>query len=150
VTRQPPPGTPQFTPDSHPVRPVASGNPTFFASVLAALNGIRVGLATQRNLRIHAILVLVVTTAGFTVGLSPAEWLSVTLVMGLVLTAELLNTAVEAVVDLVQPEYDELAGQAKDLAAGAVLVASLTALVAGLLIFGPHLIKLSTEHFPAR
>ncbi len=77
---------------------------------------------------------------GLYCGLARWEWVAVALSVGAVWGAELLNTAVEAVVDLVSPEYHPLAGRAKDVAAGAVLVVALAALVVGLLVFGPYLL----------
>jgi diacylglycerol kinase (ATP) len=66
----------------------------------------------------------------------------VALAVGTVWTAELANTAIEALTDLVSPEYHPLAGKAKDVAAGAVLMAAVAALVVGLLIFGPRVLAL--------
>ena len=71
-----------------------------------------------------------------------AEWLAVIAAIGLVWTAEGLNTAIEALVDLVSPEQHPLAGRAKDVAAGAVLLAALAATAIGLLVFGPRLLAL--------
>jgi diacylglycerol kinase (ATP) len=93
---------------------------------------------TQANARIHLGISVIVVGAGFYYGLSRGEWCAVVAAIGLVWTAEGLNTAIEAVVDLVSPEYHELAGRAKDLAAGAVLCASIAAGVIGALIFWPR------------
>jgi diacylglycerol kinase len=102
-----------------------------------------VGLVrTQVNARIHLAAAVVVIVAGLVCKLSWGEWAAVVAAIGLVWTAEALNTAIEAVVDLVSPEYHELAGRAKDLAAGGVLCAAVTAVVIGVLIFGPHLLAL--------
>lgn len=104
-----------------------------------AFRGIGFLLRSQANARIHLVGTVVVTGAGFLWGLSRGEWCAVIAAMGLVWTAEGLNTAIEAVVDLVSPEYHELAGRAKDLAAGAVLCASIAAAIIGALIFGPRI-----------
>jgi diacylglycerol kinase (ATP) len=93
---------------------------------------------TQANARIHLGISVIVVGAGFFYGLSRGEWCAVAAAIGLVWTAEGLNTAIEAVVDLVSPDYHELAGRAKDLAAGAVLCASIAATIIGLLIFWPR------------
>jgi diacylglycerol kinase (ATP) len=82
---------------------------------------------------------VIVVGAGFFFGLSRGEWCAVIGAIGLVWTSEGLNTAIEAVVDLVSPEYHELAGRAKDLAAGAVFCASIAAAIIGLLIFWPRI-----------
>jgi diacylglycerol kinase (ATP) len=89
-------------------------------------------------LQFHAVATVVVIGLGFYFQLSPTEWALVALAVGLVWGLELANTAVEAVVNLVSPEYHPLAGRAKDVAAGAVLVGAVAALVVGLLVFGPR------------
>ncbi len=99
-------------------------------------------LRTQVNARIHLGFTVSVLVAGFVCHLTRAEWCAVAGAIGLVWTAEGLNTAIEAVVDLVSPDYHVLAGRAKDVAAGAVLCAAVAAVVIGLLIFGPHLLAL--------
>jgi diacylglycerol kinase len=104
-----------------------------------AFRGLSVLLRTQVNARIHLALTVIVVGAGLFYGLSRGEWCAVVAAIGFVWTAEGLNTAIEAVVDLVSPEYHELAGRAKDLAAGAVLCAAIAAAIIGLLIFGPRI-----------
>ena len=86
---------------------------------------------------------MLAVAAGFWFGISRGEWCAVIAAIGLVWTAEGLNTALEAVVDLVSPDQHPLAGRAKDVAAGAVLCAAISALVIGLLIFGPRLCALA-------
>ena len=110
-----------------------------------AFRGIGILLRTQANARIHAAATVLVVAAGFWFGLSPGEWCAVVAAIGLVWAAEGANTAVETVVDLVSPERHPLAGQAKDVAAGAVLCAAITALVLGSLIFGPRLWALAAK-----
>lgn len=107
----------------------------FFKSFSAAWNGIRNAVRGQRNMRIHVGAALLVITLGIYFDLTSADWSLITLAIGLVLITELLNTAVETVVDLVEPKHHPLAGKAKDIAAGAVLIAALTAVVMGVLIF---------------
>lgn len=103
-----------------------------------AFRGIGWLLRSQVNARIHAAATVAVIIAGLCARLSRLEWCAVIAAIGLVWAAEGLNTALEAVVDLVSPEWHPLAGRAKDLAAGAVLCAAIVAAVIGLLIFGPH------------
>jgi diacylglycerol kinase len=105
-----------------------------------ALRGLAVLMRTQVNARIHLLVTVVVVVAGFVFRLSSSEWAGLVAAIGLVWTAEAVNTAIETLVDLVSPGYHELAGRAKDLAAGAVLCATLTAVVIGVLILGPHLL----------
>ncbi len=107
-----------------------------------ALRGIGTLLRTQTNARIHLAATVVVIGAGFGLEISRMEWALVVAAIGLVWTAEGLNTAIEAAVDLVSPEQHPLAGRAKDVAAGAVLLAALAAAVIGVLVFGPRLLAL--------
>ena len=114
-------------------------------SISYAFRGIGILLRTQANARIHAVATLLVVAAGFWFRISRGEWCAVIAVIGLVWTAEGLNTALEAVVDLVSPEQHPLAGRAKDVAAGAVLCAAIAALAIGFLIFGSRLLALVTK-----
>lgn len=88
-------------------------------------------------MKIHVAVTLLVISAGFILGLSVTEWCICLGLFGLVMALELVNTAVEAVVDLVTAERHPLAKIAKDTAAGAVLIAAIMAAVIGLLIFVP-------------
>ncbi|MBC8083766.1 MAG: diacylglycerol kinase family protein [Hymenobacter sp.] len=108
------------------------------ASFGYAFRGVRAALRSEVHLRLHALATVLVTGLGFYCRLSGLEWALIALVVGLVWSLELVNTAVEAVVNLASPEYHPLAGRAKDVAAGAVLVGAMTALVVGLLVFGPR------------
>jgi diacylglycerol kinase (ATP) len=100
-----------------------------------ALNGVLLSFRTQRHLRIHFILAVLVLIAGFLWRLSRPELLVLIGAISLVIIAELFNTALETVVDLVTPDYHPLAKVAKDVAAGAVLVASVNAALVGVLLF---------------
>ncbi len=97
---------------------------------------------TQANARIHAVMAVAVVVAGFAFHISAGEWCVVSGAIALVLVAEAINTAIEAVVDLASPDVHPLAGRAKDVAAGAVLIAAVIAVIMGLLVFGPHLLTL--------
>ena len=108
----------------------------FYRSLTLAGRGVRFAWQSQAHLRFEA---LAATLAVGAAGWLERGLLSVTLVSALVLTAELLNSALEAVVDLVSPDHHPLAERAKDIAAGAVLVASAFAVLVGLLVFGPPL-----------
>jgi diacylglycerol kinase len=96
-------------------------------------------LATERHARFHLLATVTVALLGWTLGLERMEWTCIILSMGLVWTTEILNTAVERLADRVTGEPDPLIGKAKDLAAGAVLVAAIVAVVVGALIFAPKL-----------
>ncbi|HEC21441.1 MAG TPA: diacylglycerol kinase family protein [Chloroflexi bacterium] len=96
-------------------------------------------LRTQRNAWIHSAFTLAVVGVGLWLGLRPVEWAILVLAMGLVWTAELINTALEAAIDLASPEIHPLAKVGKDVAAAAVLGGAVTAVIVGLLILGPPL-----------
>lgn len=83
-----------------------------------------------------------VVVVGALVGLSALEWAAVVLCIGVVLAAEGINSAIEALCDRVSPDYDEAIKHAKDLAAGAVLIVAIMSVVVGLLIFVPKIITL--------
>jgi diacylglycerol kinase (ATP) len=106
-----------------------------------AIQGIRVMFATQVNAQIHLTAVLVVTAAGFWFHISRLEWCLLLLTFGGVLTAEAMNTALEFLTDLVSPDHHPLAGKAKDVAAGAVLLTAIAAIGVGILIFLPKIIR---------
>jgi diacylglycerol kinase len=96
-------------------------------------------LRTQRNAWIHALVSLAVVAVGFWLGLGRIDWAILLLTVALVWVAEFVNTAVEAVVDLLSPDIHPLAKVSKDVAAAAVLIAALAAVGVGLLILGPPL-----------
>ena len=111
-------------------------------SFMNAFAGIRVLLRDEHNVRIHCCAAVLVIAAGFLFGISAGEWIAVIFAIGLVFTAEAINTAIERLSDQVQPEWDEHIRDIKDLAAGGVLFAALAALVVGLIIFVPKIIAL--------
>ena len=100
-----------------------------------ALKGIYVATREQLNIKIHFLAVMVVTLAGFFFRINTHEWCLVVICFGMVLTAELFNSAIENLVDLVSPGHHELAGKVKDIAAGAVLVSASATAIISLLIF---------------
>ena len=105
-----------------------------------AFEGIFTGIKKERNMKIHCLAMLCVIVAGLVLQISIAEWCICLVLFGLILSLELVNTAVEAVVDLVTEEKKPLAKIAKDTAAGAVLIAAIMAAGAGLLIFVPKIL----------
>jgi len=104
-----------------------------------ALRGVAILVRTQANARIHLGATVLAVGLGFWCGISRGEWCAVVAAIGLVWTAEGVNTALETVVDLASPGQHPLAERAKDVAAGAVLCAAFAALVIGALVFLPHL-----------
>ncbi len=115
-------------------------SPNLIASFRNAFAGLGYTLRTQRNARIHLVVTLTVLGFSLWLGLSPEEWCLILLSIGMVWMAELSNTVLENVVDLLRPEYDPLAKTAKDVKAGVVVVASLTAVLIGLMVMGPKLL----------
>ena len=106
-----------------------------------AWKGIRCCVGKEQNLSFHLIATVCVVIAGFAFGITRTEWICIILCIGIVIAAELFNSAIERLVDLVSPQRHPLAGQIKDIAAGAVLVCALTAMVVGLVIFIPYLTR---------
>ena len=113
-----------------------------FKSFGFAIKGIMIAFKEQQNVRIHTAVVILVIATGVFLHLSTIEWSVITLTIGLVISAELLNTAIENFVDLVSPGHHVLAGKIKDVAAGAVLVAAITAVFVGAFILGSRLLLL--------
>jgi diacylglycerol kinase (ATP) len=107
-----------------------------------AFTGIKKLLVAQHNSRIHLTIAILVIIAGFIFHISSTEWLLVLFAIGLVFASELFNSAIESVVDLISAEYHKNAEDAKDFAAGAVLIAAITSAIIGLLIFIPKLLTL--------
>ena len=106
-----------------------------------AFEGILTGIRKERNMRIHTAAMILVVFFGTVLGLSATEWCICLILFGLVMALELVNTAVEAVVDLVTEERKPLAKTAKDTAAGAVLIAAIMAAVIGCIIFLPKILE---------
>jgi diacylglycerol kinase len=111
----------------------------FFKSFLFAGKGILAGLHEQRNLKVQTLVGLIAVGASFYFDITPMEWCLVLFSIGLVLSLELMNTAIEDAVDLVTSEWKPLAGKIKDMAAAAVLVASIITVIIGVIIFRKYL-----------
>jgi diacylglycerol kinase (ATP) len=99
-------------------------------------------LRTQHNAWVHALATAAALAAGFALNISPGEWLAIVLSIMAVWTAEALNTAFESLCDVASPEFHPMVERAKDVAAGAVLIAAVGAVFIGLLVFGPKLLAL--------
>ena len=111
----------------------------FWQSLSFAFAGLRYAFRSQRNLRIHVMVSALVVIAGLALRINRLEWAVVAAMIALVIGLELLNTAIEALVDLASPSPHPLARVAKDTAAAATLVAALGSVVVGLIIFLPRL-----------
>jgi diacylglycerol kinase (ATP) len=107
-----------------------------------AVNGLREAVRTQPHLRIELVVAAAAVAAGVLFRIPAGEWCNVLLCIGMVTAAECFNTAVEYLTDLVQPGHHPVAGKVKDLAAAAVLIASMAAAAAGAAIFLPRLARL--------
>jgi len=107
-----------------------------------ALKGLGVVLREQQNMRIHVAAVLLVVILGVWLHLSAIEWAIIALTFGFVLSAEMLNTAIEDLVNMISPGHHHLAGKIKDIAAGAVLVAAITAVIVGVCVLGTKILLL--------
>ena len=118
------------------------GKSKFTDSMGHALDGIAYVTSHERNFKIEIIFACLVTIASFILKVSILEWAILILVMGMVLTLEMINTAIERCVDLVTKEYRELAKAAKDVAAGAVLIMSMFSIIIGIIVFLPKVIEL--------
>ena len=112
----------------------------FFKAFVYAKKGIVVAIADQRNLKVQIAVALVTIGAGFYFQITDLEWCVILLMIALVISLEMMNSAAENLVDLVTREYSALGGKVKDIAAGAVLFASIIAVIIGVLIFRKYLL----------
>lgn len=115
---------------------------TLIKSFGYALQGILTGIRNERNMKIHCAAIILVTMAGTLFQITAVQWCICLLLFALVAALELVNTAVEAVVDLVTEEKKPLAKVAKDTAAGAVLIAAAASVIIGCIIFLPYVLEL--------
>ena len=122
-----------------PILGVPQKNKRITDSFVHAFEGVAEGFKGERNMIIHFAMMALVTVFGFLWNISKSEWLVCVTLFGMVIGTELINTAIESTVDLVMPHNDPRAKLAKDTAAGAVLLVSIAAAVAGAIIFMPKL-----------
>ena len=115
----------------------------FFKGFVFAFQGIRYTFKTQINFRVQCLLAVLIISLCFYLKISLSEWLWIIGATTVVLVAELGNTAIETLVDLVSPEYNSKAGIIKDISAGFVLIAALAALIIGLLILLPKILHVT-------
>ena len=117
------------------------GKEEFDKSVGHALDGIEYAVNHERNVKIEILFAILTSILGFILKISLLEWVVIVLVIAMVLSLELVNTAIERTVDLVTKDYHDLAKASKDVAAGAVLVMSMFSVIIGLIIFLPKIIS---------
>lgn len=103
-----------------------------------AFRGLWVLFRTETHAQIHLLALITVTIAGLLTGLARWEWVAIILTIALVVAAEGINTALEAVADALHPEHHPFIGKAKDVAAGAVLFCAMAAIAVALIVFLPH------------
>lgn len=106
-----------------------------------AFRGIKYLLVEEHNFRIHLVVLLLVIVAGIMIGISLSDWLAIIFVSVLVLVSEGFNSSIEKLSDAVNPEADERIRMAKDIAASAVLISAVAAIITGLFVFAPYLLK---------
>ncbi len=107
-----------------------------------ALNGLKWFLVNEHNVRVHLFLSMLSICAGIYFQISTNEWIAILICIGMVLSMEAANSAIEKLVDLVSPQKNHLAGWIKDIAAAAVLIASIMALLIAAVIFLPKIMIL--------
>lgn len=112
-----------------------------YKSFVYAVEGLLTAITKGRNFRIQLFAGLLAATLGLILGLSPFEWLALIIIVSFILILELINTSLEAIVDLVSPEIQGKAKIAKDVAAAAVLISSLASILAGFILFLPKILQ---------
>ena len=111
-----------------------------FNSFKCAFNGIKTVFFKERNFKIHTLAMILVIIFGFILKLSLFEWIICLICFALVMGLEMINTAIEKTVDLAEPNYNETAKLAKDIAAGAVFIVAIFSAIIGIIIFAPKLL----------
>ena len=119
--------------------------PSIFESFNYAFEGVIHVLRTQRNMRLHFLIAAIVLVGGVVVGVRRFELIALLLAIAFVLIAEMINTAIEHAIDVATTSFDPMAKLAKDIAAGAVLIASINAVAIGYLVFSDRIGDRSTR-----
>lgn len=107
-----------------------------------AIEGIWTSFKTERNMKIHIFIMILVIIAGIILKINKSEWIICIILIAIVIGSELFNTSIETIVDMVMPEKNEKAKIAKDVSAGAVLVVAIGAAIIGLVIFVPRILNI--------
>ena len=105
-----------------------------------AFEGILIGIKEEQNMKIHITIMILVIIFGIMLKINTIEWIICILLFGLVISMELINTAIENTVNLITKEKNQQAKIAKDVAAGAVLVSAIVSAIIGLMIFVPKIL----------
>jgi diacylglycerol kinase (ATP) len=104
-----------------------------------AFRGIKILVSTQQNARIHLAITILVVVAGIIFNINRSDWLWIVVAIVLVFVTECLNSAIEYLANVTSPEFHPLIEKAKDMAAGAVLIAAIAATLIGILVFYPYI-----------
>jgi len=115
--------------------------PHFIKSLSFAIKGLKLVLK-EKHIKIHLITAAFVISAGFYFRITHTEWCITLICIGIVLSLEIMNTAIEYFVNLVEPNHNPKAGAIKDLASGAVLLGSIISVIIGIMIFGKYILDL--------
>ncbi len=107
-----------------------------------AFQGIITSFKAERNMKIHILVMVLIIIAGIVFKVSSLDWIILVIMFALVISAELFNTTIETVVDMITTEKNEKAKIAKDISAGAVLVLAIGSVIVGLIIFVPKIMEL--------
>ncbi|MGD6774492.1 MULTISPECIES: diacylglycerol kinase family protein [Bacillaceae] len=113
---------------------------SFTSSFSYAFEGLRFVLRTERNIKFHVFIAVVMISMSLFFQITKVEWLILFLVIGGMFVIEIINTAIENVVDLVTEEFHPLAKTAKDVAASAALVFACISVIIGVILFGPYIV----------
>ena len=111
-----------------------------------AFKGLNSAVRSEPHMRLHILSAIGVIVAGYIFQVTKLEWCLLAGSIGLVITAEIFNTSIETLTNLVSPKHHPLAGKTKDLAAAAVLIAAITAAIVGLIIFVPYIQDLANSY----
>ena len=116
-------------------------SPDFLKSRGYARNGVKLIFRNERNFRIDIVIAVLVVIAGFLFKISHTDWIAISLVISMVFTAEVLNSAIEALCDTVSQDFKVNIKYAKDVSAGAVLISALVSIITGLIVFLPYIME---------
>lgn len=117
-------------------------NPNFRTALKNSINGIKYTYVSGKNFKIQLFFAIIATIAGIIFKISLLEWSIITILVFLVLFAEMINTVIETIVNMITNEYNEKAKIAKDVSAGAVTICAICSVIVGLIIFIPKLLEI--------
>ncbi len=115
---------------------------SFLRSMMYAKTGIIHFIKSEPNSRLHILATIVAISAGIWFKIDRFSWVALVLCIGLVWSAEMFNTAIEKIMNMISPEKNDQVRIIKDMAAGAVLIAAIISLITGIIIFYPHILQL--------